>query len=430
LSPTFRSLHNANYRLYATGGVVSNVGTWMQRVAQDWLILQLTGNSAAALGITTGLQFLPFLLLSPMAGLVADRVAKRRLLQVTNAGMALPAAVLGVLAVTGTVQTWHVYVLALLLGTAAAFDAPARQSFVGEIVDADDLTNAVGLNSASFNAARIVGPALAGLLIAALGGGVQATGWVIVLNSISYAAPILTLRALDESRLNSPDLMLREKGQIRAGVAYVRGRPDLMLILGIVFFTGTFGLNFQMTSALMATEVFHKGPTAYGLLGTFMAVGSLTGALVAARRERVRHRLVIGAALAFGTVEIIAGAMPSYLAFALLTPLLGLSALTMITSANAFMQLHTDPGMKGRVMALYMMIFIGGTPAGSPFIGWVGEQYGARWTLFVGGALTVLGVLMSTALFLRSQRVLTLETAAGRLNPRVWHNQTVARARK
>jgi MFS family permease len=430
LSPTFRSLHNANYRLYASGSVVSNVGTWMQRVAQDWLVLQLTHNSAAAIGITTGLQFLPFLLFSPMAGLAADRVPKRRLLQLTNVGMALPALVLGMLAVTGAVEIWHVYVLAVLFGTAAAFDAPARQSFVGEIVDADDLTNAVGLNSASFNAARIVGPAVAGLLIAALGGGVAATGWVIVLNAISYIAPVLTLRALDGSRLHTPKLALREKGQIKAGVAYVRNRPDLLLIMGIVFFTGTFGLNFQMTSALMATQVFHEGPTEYGLLGTFMAVGSLTGALVAARRERVRHRLVIGAALAFGTVEIVAGAMPSYTLFALLTPLLGLSALTMITSANAFMQLHTDAGMRGRVMALYMMIFIGGTPLGSPFIGWVGEQYGARWTLFVGGTLTVLGVLLSTALFLRGQRVLTPDLQAGSLNPRVWHNQTVARARK
>jgi len=409
LSPTFRSLHNPNYRLYATGSVVSNVGTWMQRVAQDWLVLQLTNNSGAAIGITTGLQFLPFLLFSPVAGLAADRIPKRRLLQLTNAGMALPAAVLGVLAVTGTVEIWHVYVLALVLGTAAAFDAPARQSFVGEMVDADDLTNAVGLNSASFNAARIVGPAVAGLLIAGLGGGVEATGWVIVVNAISYVAPILTLRALDGSQLHTPRLASRERGQIRAGVSYVRRRPDLLLILGIVFFTGTFGLNFQMTSALMATEVFHKSATQYGLLGTFMAVGSLAGSLVAARRERVRHRLVIGAALTFGTVEMIAGAMPTYTSFALLTPLLGLSALTMITSANAFMQLHTDAGMKGRVMALYMMIFIGGTPFGSPFIGWIGEQYGARWTLFVGGALTVLGVLASTGLFAWRQRPAVLE---------------------
>jgi MFS family permease len=404
LSPTFRSLHNPNYRRYAAGGVVSNTGTWMQRVAQDWLVLQLTANSGLAIGITTGLQFLPFLLLSPLAGLVADRIPKRRLLQLTNIGMAVPALVLGLLAVTGAAQIWHVYVLALVLGVASAFDAPARQSFVSELVDGDDLTNAVGLNSASFNAARLVGPALAGVLIAALGGGVVATGWVILANAVSYVAPVLTLRSLDARTLHTPEPMRREPGQIRAGVHYVLGRPDLMLILGIVFFAGTFGLNFQLTSALMATEVFERGATEYGLLGTFLAVGSLTGSLVAARRTEVRMRLVLVAALAFGVLEMVAGLMPTYLTFALMTPLLGLSALTMITAANSFMQLHTDPLLRGRVMALYMMIFIGGTPVGAPLVGWIGEVAGARWTLLGGGAATVLGVLASALLFVRAER--------------------------
>jgi MFS family permease len=404
LSPTFRSLHHPNYRLYAAGSLVSNVGTWMQRVAQDWLVLLLAANSAAAIGITTGLQFLPFLLLSPVAGLVADRMSKRLLLQITNVGMALPAILLGVLAVTGTVELWHVYVLAFVLGVASAFDAPARQSFVSELVGPDDLTNAVGLNSASFNVARIVGPAVAGLSIAALGSGQAATGWVILVNGLSYAAPILTLHLLDRRALMSPKPVGRTPGAIRAGVAYVRGRPDLMLILGIVFFTGTFGLNFQMTSALMATQVYGKGSTEYGLLGTFLAVGSVTGSLLAARRTRVRHRMVVGAAVTFGAIEVVAGVMPTYTLFAVLCPVMGLCALTMITSANAFMQLHTDPGMRGRVMALYMMIFIGGTPLGAPAIGWVGEVFGARWTLIVGGLLTVVGVAGSALLYLRSTR--------------------------
>ncbi len=404
MSPTFRALHNYNYRLYAAGGVVSNVGTWMQRVAQDWMVLQLTGNSGTAIGITTGLQFLPFLVLSPVAGLVADRMSKRRLLQITNVMMAAPALILGVLAVTGTVEIWHVYVLAFVLGVGAAFDAPARQSFVSEIVDPADLTNAVGLNSASFNAARIVGPALAGVLIAALGGGVTATGWVIFANALTYAAPILALQRLNTSALDPAVINPRQPGMIREGVRYVRNRPDLLLVLAVVFFTGTFGLNFQMTSALMATEVFDKGPREYGLLGTFMAVGSLTGALLAARRETVRHRLIIVAALTFGALEIVAGAAPSYATFAIMTPLLGLSALTMITAANAFVQLHTDAGMRGRVMALYMMIFMGGTPAGAPLVGWIGEQYGARMTLFFGGAMTILGVLVASAVFLRRDR--------------------------
>ena len=404
MSPTFRSLRNPNYRRYALGGVVSNTGTWMQRVAQDWLVLQLTANSGTALGITTGLQFLPFLLLSPFAGLVADRIPKRLLLQATNIGMAVPALILGLLALTGTAQTWHVYVLALVLGVAAAFDAPARQSFVSELVDPDDLTNAVGLNSASFNAARLVGPAVAGVLIAMLGGGVAATGWVILVNAFTYAAPVLSLRSLDARLLHTPDLVRREPGQIRAGLAYVRGRPDLMLVLAIVFFAGTFGLNFQLTSALMATEVFGKGAKEYGLLGTFLAVGSLTGALLAARRVRVGLRLIVGSALTFAAVEVVAGLMPSYVSFALMTPLLGLSALTMITAANTFMQLHTDAGMRGRVMALYMMIFIGGTPLGAPLIGWIGEVAGPRWTLWVGGLATALGVLAASALYLRFRR--------------------------
>jgi MFS family permease len=202
-----------------------------------------------------------------------------------------------------------------------------------------------------------------------------------------------------------------------------------MLIMAVVFFTGTFGLNFQMTSALMATQVFGKGATEYGLLGTFMAVGSLTGSLVAARRVRVRHRLVIGAALAFAAVEVAAGLMPTYLTFALLTPLLGLSALTMITAANTFVQLHTDPSMRGRVMALYLMIFIGGTPFGAPLIGAVGEAWGARWTLLLGGLLTAVGTLAASALYLRSRGVLTRAGARSNLDPRVWDHQTVARAR-
>ena len=384
---------------------MSNTGTWMQRVAQDWLVLELAaGSGATALGITTGLQFLPFLLLTPFAGLIADRMPKQRLLQLTNIGMALPAAVLGVLAVTGVAEVWHVYVLALLLGAASAFDAPARQSFVSELVDPVDLTNAVGLNSASFNAARLVGPGLAGVLIAAFGGGAVATGWVILLNAVSYAAPIWSLRHLDASRIDAAAPLNRGPGAIREGVAYVRARPDLLLVLSLVFFAGTFGLNFQITSALMATEVFGKGPEEFGLLGTFLAVGSLTGALLAARRSNVRHRLVVGAALAFGVTVVLAGLMPSYLTFALLAPVTGLTALTFITAANTYMQLHTDAGVRGRVMALYMMIFMGGTPVGAPIIGWIGEEYGARWTLLGGGLLTIAGVAVSALVYLRLDR--------------------------
>lgn len=404
LSPTFRSLANPNYRLYAAGGVVSNTGTWMQRVAQDWLVLALSSGSGTVLGITTGLQFLPFLLLTPIAGVVADRMPKHRLLQLTNLGMAVPAGILGVLAVTGAAEVWHVYVLALLLGVASAFDAPARQSFVPELVDEADLTNAVGLNSASFNAARLVGPGLAGVLIAALGGGVVATGWVILVNAVSYAAPIWSLRHLDEALLDSPERRGREPGALREGYRYLRARPELLVVLAAVFVAGTFGLNFQMTSALMATEVFDKGAGEYGVLGSFLAVGSLTGSLLAARRQVVRLRLVIGAGLVFGVLVTLSGLMPGYASFAVLTPFLGLSALTLITSANMFMQLHVAPAVRGRVMAFYLMVFMGGTPVGSPLIGWIGETFGARWTLIGGGLVTVVGIALAAAVHVWLER--------------------------
>lgn len=399
MSPTFRSLSVRNYRIYASGALVSNVGTWMQRVAQDWLVLALTG-SGTALGITTGLQLLPALLLSPLAGVVADRFPKRRVLMVTQVMMALPAALLGVLAITGVAEAWHVYVLAFLFGVGTAFDAPARQSFVVEMVGKDDLANAVGLNSASFNSGRMIGPAVAGVMIAALGSGPVATGWVILLNAVSYFAVFLSLVALRARELRPATPASRGRGAVRAGVRYVRSRPDLVLILTTVFFVGTFGMNFQMTSALMATEVFGKGAQAYGVLGSIMAIGSLAGALVAARRERPTRRLVVGAALVFVVVEVAAGLMPTYLTFALVLPLLGLSALTMITAANAYIQLTVTPQMRGRVAALYLMVFMGGTPFGAPVIGWIGETFGARWTLILGGLVAGAGILGATVVYL------------------------------
>jgi MFS family permease len=412
VSPTFRALRIRNYRLYALGGVVSNTGTWMQRVAQDWLVLQLHHGSAAeastALGLTTGLQFLPMLLFSPYAGLVADRMAKRRLLQLTQASMAVTSVLLGVLALTGVVTTPMVFAIAFVFGVASAFDVPARQSFVSEMVGPDDLTNAVGLNSASFNLARVVGPALSGFLIAGLGSGVDATGAVILLNGLSYLAVIAALQVMRPHELSPIPRAPRGKGMIRDGVQYVRSRPDLLLIMVAAFFAGTFGMNFQMTSALMATQVFHKGSGEYGLLGTTLAVGSLTGALLGARREgRPRQRLVVLAGLAFGTVEVALGLMPSYLTFALLTPVLGLCLLTMLNAANTTVQLSVSPGMRGRVMALYMMVVMGGTPLGAPVVGWVGATFGARWTLIGGGALTVFGVLLAVVLFHGFSRPLT-----------------------
>jgi MFS family permease len=404
LSPTFRALHNPNYRRYALGSLISNTGTWMMRVAQDWLVLRLTHGSGTALGITTGLQFLPVLLLSPYAGVVADRFSKRRLLQLTQLTMAIASLVLGVLAVTGAAEVWMVYAIAFLFGIGSAFDAPARQSFVSELVGPDDLTNAVGLNSATFNTARIIGPAIAGLMIGALGGGADATGWVILINALSYGAVIWQLEHMDVALLRSPKPVARTPGMLLEGVRYIRSQPKMMMILVMVFFAGTFGMNFQITSALMATHVFGKGAGEFGILGSAMAVGSLVGALLAARRVHIRVRLVAGAAVGFGAMEIVAGLMPTYVAFALICPLIGVCTLTMLNSANAIMQLESAPALRGRVMALYMTIVMGGTPIGSPIIGWVGQQFGARWTLLGGGMLTILGVVIAVALFAHPAR--------------------------
>ncbi len=313
--------------------------------------------------------------------------------------------------------TWHVYVLAFLFGAAAAFDAPARQAFVNEMVGPDQLANAVGLNSASFNLGRVIGPAVAGLLIAGLGSGVTATGWVILLNAASYLAVIVSLKRMCAAELVPAEPVPRARGQLRAGLRYVQSRPDIMLVMAVVFSAGTFGLNFQMTTALMATEVYGKGAGEYGILGSVLAIGSLGGSLLAARRAQSRQRLVIGAALAFGVIVMIAGLMPTYLSFALLLPLCGFTALTMITAANAFVQMSAAPQMRGRVMALYLAIFLGGTPVGAPVLGWVAEHFGARWTLVGGGALTVVGTVVATAVFSRRQGLVL--TAGLRPHPHI-----------
>jgi MFS family permease len=396
VSPTFRSLRVRDYRLLWTGMAVSNVGTWMQRVAQDWLVLVLSGGSGAALGITTGLQFLPFLLVAPFGGLLADRLPKRYLLMGTNAAMGLFAAVLGVLAIIGVAQVWHVYVLAFLLGVGTALDHPARQTFVSDLVGTDDVANAVALNSASFNAARMVGPATAGLLIAAFG-----PGPVFLVNALTFAGPLVALALMRSAGALTPDTVERRPGMLRDGLRYVRGRPDILGVLAILFFVGTFGLNFQMTTALMATEVFGLGADAYGLLGSIMAIGSLAGSLLAARRGRPRRRVVVGAAVAFGLLEIAAGLMPTYWLFAVALVPVGMAALTFITTANAYVQTSVAPAVRGRVMALYIMVFMGGTPLGAPIVGWVGEQFGARWSVSGGGAIALAGTLLATAVMVR-----------------------------
>jgi MFS family permease len=390
---TFAALRIRNYRLFATGSLVSNAGTWMQRVAQDWLVLALTG-SAGALGLTTGLQFLPILLFSPIAGVIADRFPKRSVMMVTQIAMLTTAAVLGILAITGLAQAWHVYVLAFAFGTAAAFDTPARQAFVNEMVGRDTLQNAVALNSASFNLGRMIGPALAGVIIALLGSGVGASGWVILLNSASYLAVLVALKRMHSEELHPVPPLPRAKGQLREGIAYVRSRPDIMLVMAILFCAGTFGFNFQMTIALMATQVYDKGAGEYGILGSILAVGSLAGALIAARRTSSSQRFVVVSAIVFGLVTLVAGLMPTYLTFALILPVAGITSMTLMTAANSFVQMAADPVMRGRVLALYLAVFMGGTPIGAPLLGWIAEHAGARWTLIGGGGITALGTTL------------------------------------
>ncbi len=399
MSPTFTALRHHNYRLWATGSIVSNAGTWMQRVAQDWLVLtQLTHNSGTAVGITTGLQFAPMLLLAPFAGAVVDRFDRRRILMATQTASGVLALILGLLVLTGTAQLWMVFLLALLLGVVAAMDGPSRQAFVSELVPIEDLPNAVGLNSASFNSGRLIGPAIAGLLIHWVG-----TGPVFLVNAVSFGAVVFSLSRMRTSLLRSRPMSARGQGSVRAGLSYVRHHPDLVLVMVIVGMIGTFGFNFQITTALMARLEFGKGAGEYGLLGSMMAIGTLGGALIGARRAHPRLRLVIGAAMAFGVCSVIAALMPGYWSFAVVLVFVGLSSLTLMTAANATIQLRTAPEYRGRVMALYMAVFMGGTPVGAPIIGWIGETFGPRWTILAGGLISIVTALAALAWVVRSR---------------------------
>jgi len=398
MSPTFASLSIHNYRVFAVGALISNTGTWMGRVAQDWLVLtQLTPHSSVALGIVTGLQFAPIPLFAPISGMIADRFPKRRILFATQSALALTSLLTGVLVVTGAVQLWHIYLLAFVQGVAAALDNPARQTFVSEMVPHESLSNAVGLNSASFNAARLIGPGVAGLVIAAFD-----TGPAFFVNTLSFVAVLFALARMRSGELN---IMPGHsgKGQIRDGFSYVRGRPDIILIMALVFVLGTFGMNFQMTTALMATAVFHKGAGAYGLLGSIMAVGSLSAALLSARRPNPRLRILLVSFAAFAVASAAAALAPSYIWFAVLLIPVGLTALTVLTTANSMVQLSVDPAMRGRVMALYMAVMMGGTPVGSPLIGWIGSAWGPRWTILVGSIATGLAVLAAMLYLMRSE---------------------------
>jgi MFS family permease len=398
---TFGSLRVPNYRRYAGGQVVALVGTWMQRVAQDWLVLELSGGSPIALGIAAALQFGPILLFSLWAGVLADRMDKRLLLVVSQSGLAACALLLGALDVTGLVALWHVYVLCLLVGCATALDQPVRQSFVIEMVGRDQVANAVAMNAMTFNTARIIGPAIAGVLIAVVG-----TGWLFLINAASFIGTLGALLSMDRSRLYRPKRLPRERGQLAEGLRYVRAHPELALVLVLVFCIGTFGLTFYATLAVVVRNVFHQGPQAYGLLSTMFAIGTLAGATMAARRagfgRRPRLSLVVGAAMAFGALEIAVGLMPTYLAFGLMLIPTGAAALTFTTAANASVQLSVAPTVRGRVMALYMLLFVGGTPIGGPLVGWLAASFGGRAPIVLGGAVSLLAAAVCGILLART----------------------------
>lgn len=393
MSRTFASLGYYNYRLWFAGALVSNVGTWMQRVAQDWLVLtHLTDDSGVAVGITTALQFLPFLLLGPWAGVLADRVDQRKLLIITQSLAGALGLGLGALVLTGHAELWQVYGFAFALGLVGAVDTPARQTYVAALVPPDGLSNAVGLNATAFNGARLVGPAVAGLTVAWVG-----IGWVFIINGLTFVATVISLLAMRKEELWPMDRAPREPGQIKEGLRYVRGRPEIIVVMIVVSTVAAFGLNFQMTSALMARIAFERGPEDYGLMGSVLAIGSLAGALLAARRKRIRLRLPLGAALLFGISSAVMASMPTFELYMVASIAVGFSALTMLTSANALIQTTTEPRMRGRVMALYSMILMGSTPIGSPIVGWIGEEIGPRWAVGVGAIAAIVVSLAAAA---------------------------------
>jgi MFS family permease len=398
VSGTFRSLRSFNFRLWTAGGLASNVGTWMQRVAQDWLVLtQLTHHNASALGIVMGLQFAPQLLFLPWTGSAADRLNQRKLLMATQATMGVLALVLGVLTIAGVVRLWHVYVFAFLSGSAAALDAPVRQTFVAEMVGDEDLPNAVALNSTSFNAAQMIGPAIAGLLIARVG-----IGWAFLLNGLSFGAVLISMSFFRFSELRTSARAHRTTSGFLEGLRYVWRRPDLRAILIMLFLIGTFGLNFPIFISTMAVNVFHSDARGFGLLSSIMAVGTLSGALFAASRQKPSLASLLAGAGVFGLGCTLAALAPGYWWFGAALVVIGAAGLTFTNGTNSIMQLSTEPAMRGRVMALRVGIALGGTPIGAPIVGWVANHFGPRWALGIGAAAGFAAALI--ALFVLSSR--------------------------
>ncbi|MEO3874514.1 MFS transporter [Nonomuraea sp. B12E4] len=391
----FRSLRIRNYRMYAAGGIVSNTGAWLQRTAQDWLVLDLTqhqgGGSASALGTTTALQFLPMLLFGMFGGVLADRYPKRPILVTAQVLMALLALTLGVLTMTGTAQVWHVYVMAFLLGLISCVEVPTRQAFVVEMVGRQDLPNAIALNSSSFNLARVVGPALAGVLISMLGG----TGPLFLINAATFGGVIYSLVFMRKSELTPSEPVPRAKGQLREGLRHVIQREDLLMPVLLIGFVSIFSQAFSMSIALMAREVFEAGASSFGLASSMFAVGALGGALLAARRAQLSRKVLLAGAIGFGVFQVAAGLAPVYPAYlALLVPA-GIALITINTAANAGVQIATSPDMRGRVMGIYFLVFTGGAPLGAPLVGWFSDMGGPRLGVILSGTMVLAGTVLA-----------------------------------
>jgi MFS family permease len=398
---TFSSLRIYNYRVWAAGALVSNVGTWMQRVGQDWLVLtELTDHSATAVGLVMALQFGPPLLLLPLTGWAADHLDRRKLLMWTQAAAGLLALGLGLVTLLGVVQLWHVYAFAFGLGCVTAFDAPARQAFVSDIVSDEHLANAVALNSTSFNAARMIGPAVAGLLIAAVG-----EGWLFVINAASYAAVLASIGWLRAHELHAEARPGHTRGSMLAGFRYVWQRPDLVAVMVMLALISTFGFNFAIFISTMSVTVFHGNSSQYGLLSSAMAIGTMSGALLSARRPMPGMVLMGGSAAAFGVATAVAAVMPGPGSFALVLVLVGLAALTFMTASTSMVQLTTERAMRGRVLALRIAVAMGGTPIGAPLVGWVADRFGPRWALGVGALSGLAAAGVAVAYLVRHRRL-------------------------
>ncbi|MFT4220995.1 MAG: MFS transporter [Microbacterium sp.] len=405
----FRSLSLYNFRVWTVGALVSNIGGWMQATAQDWVVLtELTDNDATAMGVTMALQFGPPLLLVSATGWVADRFDRRRLLMVTQSTLMALAIAVGVLLLNGVMTLPLMWGFALAFGLANAFDVPARQAFVSDLVARENASNAVALNAASFNTARLIGPAVGGLLIVLVG-----AGWVFVVNAATFLAMIVALLLVRADEL-VPRVRSTGRTRIGEGVSYVAGRPDLLVTFVMVFLIGAFGMNFPIFASTMAVE-FGQDADGYGVLSSVLAIGSLVGALLAARRDRARIRVVIVATGGFGVAALVSSFMPTYGLYALTLVFVGFATVSTLTTANGYVQTTTDPALRGRVLALYMAILMGSTPIGAPIVGWVASAFGPRAAIQVGAVAGLVACAIGLAWVVASGRLHRHETKRFRL---------------